>query len=425
MGTEGREPALNRTEAEENAMIAAPATPPGRAALAVVRTSGRGCCALVERLMRLEEGALAGGRMRRVGTLYGCGGPVDEVVALYWREGASYTGEEMVELCCHGSPSRVDGVMEALLAGGCRIAQRGEFTRRALLSGRMTPLEVAELAAIAGEQGTAAAMPMEDRAEEALELVGEALSAVEAEIEFEEEHSAGANAEGWICRLEESLMELAKRAAVAEGTTRVFIMGPPNSGKSSLLNRLAGREAAVVDGRPGTTRDGASVETDLGGVPVVLRDTAGAAGDGLDGQAYAIASRSLRPGDVLVWMEASAGPKVPEGLAERCARCIVVSSMADMYEGGARRLSLISGEGLRALREEIGAHISARTLAGSLTSMEESIRSARGALEIGYTAMAADDLREVEESLQALVDGRGATLSAAVERALERLCIGK
>jgi tRNA modification GTPase len=352
---------------------------------------------------------------------------VDTIVAIYWAEGASYTGEEMVELCCHGSPARVEGVMEALLAAGCRMAERGEFTRRALLSGRMNVMEAAELAAIAGEGETALpAAPMEEQAAEARRMAGDALAALEGEIEFEEEHmTEAAGSSKRIAELEDALRALRERAAAAEGGRRVVVMGPPNSGKSSLVNRLAGREAVLVDGAAGTTRDGASVDATVGGARVLLQDTAGAAEAGLDGRAYGLAADSLRDGDMLIWMETGPSPGLPRRLSGRCSRVLRISSRADLYSGGERRLSLVTGEGLERLRSEVASWASAGSIAAGLRDVEESVRSCRRALEMGCAAMAAEELRDAEESLAAMVDGRGSNMAAAVERIMERLCIGK
>lgn len=407
-------------------IIAAPATPRGRSALAMIRLTGRGCGRLVERLMRLPEGALSRGRMRRVGHVHGPAGRVDRVVAFLWREGASYTGEEMVEVCCHGVPHRIDAVMEVLLQGGARFAEAGEFTRRALLNGRMTPLEVMELAAMQGKGAPAAGGALAEEVREALEAASGALEVLEGEIEFGEEHpDAEADAGGALEVLAEKLERVASTVARAEGDRRIVVMGPPNSGKSTFVNRLAGREVALVHGAPGTTRDGASAVVEMRGSSVLVTDSAGAGDSGMDARAYRMAAESVDTGTLVVWMQSGPEPQAPEELRRRAASVMEVSSRADLYRGGKRRLSLVSGEGWESTVEDLAEWTSAGSLAAELAGLAERAREAVALVAAGEYGMAAEELGEAERGLAALLDGQGRRLGAAVERALRSLCVGK
>jgi len=407
-------------------IIAAPATPRGRSALAMIRLSGRGCGRLVERLMRLPEGALSRGRMRRVGPLCGPSGRVDRVVAFLWREGASYTGEEMVEVCCHGVPDRIDAVMEVLLQGGARLAEAGEFTRRALLGGSMTPLEVMDLAAMQGKGAPAAGGALAEGVREALEGVSGVLEALEGEIEFGEEHpDAEADAGGELERLAEKLERVAYAARRGEGERRVVVMGPPNSGKSTFVNRLVGRKVALVHGAPGTTRDGASAVVEMRGSSVQVKDSAGAGDSGMDARAYRMAAESVDDETLVVWMESGPEPQAPEELRGRAGSVLEVSSRADLYPGGKRRLSLVSGEGWESTVEDLAEWASAGSLAAELAGLADRAREAVALVAGGEYGMAAAELEEVERGLAALLDGQGRRLGAAVERALQRLCVGK
>lgn len=407
-------------------IIAAPATPRGRSALAMVRLSGRGCGRLVERLMRLPEGALSRGRMRRVGHLYGPAGRVDRVVAFLWREGASYTGEEMVEVCCHGVPERVDAVMKALLEEGARYAEAGEFTRRALLSGSMTPLEAMELAAMQGKGVPVAGGALAEEVRGALEAASGALEALEGEIEFGEEHpDAEADAEGALGVLADRLERAASTVGRAEGERRIMVMGPPNSGKSTFVNRLAGRDVALVHSAPGTTRDGARALLEMGGSSVLVMDSAGAGDGPMDGRAYRMAAESVDGETMVVWMESRRGPKAPEELRRRAASVMEVSSRADLYRGGVRRLSLVTGEGWRSTVEELSEWASAGSLAAELAGLADRARDAMEKVAGGEYGIAAAELEETERGLAALLDGEGRRVEAAVERALQRLCVGK
>jgi len=407
-------------------IIAAPATPRGRSALAMVRLSGRECGRMVEGLMHIAEGALSRGRMRCVGELYGPAGRVDEVVALFWREGASYTGEEMVEICCHGVPDRVNGVMDAVLAAGARPAEAGEFTRRALLSGRMTPLDVMEMAAMQGERGIPGGTALGKEIREALEAASRALEAVEGEIEFGEEHpDAGADAEGALRRLVEALERASSTVNRAEGERPVIVMGPQNSGKSTLVNRLAGREVALVHGAPGTTRDGASALVEMEGTSVRIRDSAGAGEGTMDARAYNMAAEAVNAETLVIWMESGPEPVAPDGLWSDAAYVMEISSRADLYSGGERRLSLVTGEGWERTLRELAQWASAGRLSAETAALAGRAREALELVDAGEYAMAAEETAETERGLAALLDGEGRQVKAAVERALQRLCVGK
>jgi tRNA modification GTPase len=381
---------------------------------------------MVEGLMRLRPGALAGGRMRRVGELYGPEGRVDRVVAFGWREGASYTGEEMVEISCHGTPDIVDGVMAALLDAGARPAEPGEFTRRALLSGRMTALEVMELAALTGADAVSVRAPLREDVRGALAAAGRAAEELEAEIEFGEEHpGVGDGARSAVAELLELLERIRASMGAAEGAGRLMVMGPPNSGKSTFVNRLAGEEVALVRESPGTTRDGASVLVDIRGVPVRVWDSAGAGDGGIDAEAYRRAVESVDESTFVVWMETGPRPRAPRGVRDAAGGLLELSSRADLYRGGDRRLSVMTGEGWRETMEELAAWASESGMAGRIAAMAAGCGRALGLLEQGDYAPSAEELREVERDLAALMDGRGRTVGEAVERALERLCVGK
>lgn len=407
-------------------MIAAPATPRGLSALAVVRISGEGSGALVEALMGLDRGELARGRLRRVGELNGPKGRVDSVVAIYWRQGSSYTGEEMVEIICHGSPARVDGVMEALVDGGARPAQAGEFTRRALLSGRMSPLEVMDLAATLEEGDRRRAPEVAGGAAKAWRAVEGLQELLEGAIEFEDQHGLaeadpGARA-AEIAGMMGSLVEAAERAQSAR---RVAVMGPPNSGKSSLVNELAGYQVALVDEEAGTTRDGASAEVELDGVRLRVVDTAGETSEGLDGMAYRLAAESIGGNSAVIWMESVAEPNPPESIAHRAGTVVAVSSRADLYAGGENRISIVTGEGVEGLKRRLIAWASRGSVVALLRHMESIARNVHEIIVAGDLAAAAEETEELRRRMRSLIDGRGAEVELAVERALGRLCVGK
>ncbi|MDO8900724.1 MAG: tRNA uridine-5-carboxymethylaminomethyl(34) synthesis GTPase MnmE [Phenylobacterium sp.] len=266
--------------------IYAPATAPGRAAVAVVRLSGPQAGDALKKLGgRLPAPRRAALRRLRDGT----GALLDEALALWFPGPASYTGEDSVELHLHGGPAVVAGVLGALSALGLRLAEPGEFTRRAFENGRLD---------LAQAEGVADLIEAETDAQrrQALDQVGgrlsgaqtrwresmiEALAVFEAAVDFPDEEIPADVARRAAPVLTPLVAEL--RAAAAETERgekvrsgyRIALMGAPNAGKSTLLNALARREAAIVTATAGTTRDIIEVPLILAGYKVILADTAG------------------------------------------------------------------------------------------------------------------------------------------------------
>ncbi len=269
-----------------NDTIFALATAPGRAAIAVLRCSGPGS--------RIAAEILAGGapppRVAAVRTLRDTAGEaLDRAVVLWFPGPRSYSGEDCLELHLHGGPAVVDGVCQRLLALGLRPAEPGEFTRRAFANGKLDLTQAEALADLVEAQTRVQARQALAQAGGALarrcqawrEQLIASLALLESQIDFAEEAAATAPTD----RLPKAISELADALAsaaseeaagrrVREGY-RVAIIGAPNAGKSSLLNRLLGRPAAIVAEVPGTTRDVLEHPLDLRGYRLVIADTAG------------------------------------------------------------------------------------------------------------------------------------------------------
>ncbi len=277
--------------------IFALATAPGRAAVAVVRLSGLGTRAALEALgMRIPPPREA--RLRR---LRDHGGEVLDDALVIWTPGpGSYTGEDAAELHLHGGMAVVDAVSGALLAAGARLAEPGEFTRRAFENGK---LDLAQAEAVAdlveaeteGQKRQALAQlegALGRRYEAWREGLLEALANLEAAIDFPDEElpaNVAARARPPLETLEAELaqaLEGADRGERVREGYRIAIVGAPNAGKSSLLNRLIEREAAIVTATPGTTRDVIEAPLAIGGFKVLLADTAGLreTGDEIEGE---------------------------------------------------------------------------------------------------------------------------------------------
>lgn len=395
-------------------VIAAVATPAGLSALAVVRLSGQGSAALVEVLAGIPDGRLQGMR-RALVSIPGAG----EVVALGWPAGKSYTGEEMVELMCHGIPEQVTALMLALLNAGARSALPGEFTGRAWRNGVMSDSQVMALAA-AVETGRIVT-PLEDVLHDLQINVSSALEAVEGCIEFQEE--AFANSKDLEAAIEKALLSAGRLMECTHSlqrAARVFLMGNVNAGKSTLFNALCGERVALVDPSPGTTRDGARSEISVGGRRLLLIDTPGFGGDGIDRDALDTVLLGISREDTLVWLSPD-GEDIPAILKSASGRIITVLSKSDMHELPGLRVSSVTGEGTDTLRRMLAEMTS--------TSGEHRVMEIHSLVKEAVEAVchdpgiAADLLREAE-SIASEMTGIRQDLNA-VERALGVLCVGK
>lgn len=267
--------------------IFAKASGAGQAALSVLRLSGRDCGAVLDRL--------AGSRppprraMLRPLRAPADGEVLDQALVIWFPGPRSYTGEDVAELHLHGGAAVVAGVTEALLALKCRPAEAGEFTRRAFLHGRMDLTQAEAIADLIAAETAAQRRQALRQADGALaRLYGDwtaraarILAHQEAAIEFEMDElpsDLGARAAGEAGVLAEEIgrhLDDAGRGEKLRDGLAIAILGAPNAGKSSLLNALVGRDAAIVSPEPGTTRDIVECRFDLGGVPALLADTAG------------------------------------------------------------------------------------------------------------------------------------------------------
>jgi tRNA modification GTPase len=267
-------------------IIAAIATAPGRGGIGVVRISGPSLAAFVA---ALPGRALAPRRATRAVFRDGAGQAIDEGLALYFPAPHSYTGEDVLELQGHGSPVALRQLLARCVELGARLARPGEFTERAYLNGRIDLARaegVADLIEASNVTAARAALQsLQGKFSELIQLLTENIVAlrmlVEASLDFPEEEveflSAGRAAEQLQAlreRLAQVLAATRQGSLLREGL-RAVLVGEPNVGKSSLLNRLAGDEVAIVTDLPGTTRDTLRETIDIDGLTVHIIDTAG------------------------------------------------------------------------------------------------------------------------------------------------------
>ena len=353
----------------------------GMAGIAIIRVSGPKALEAAEKMTGKRPAARLASR--RVFHHPVSGEVLDDGMVIVFPEPRSFTGEDVVEFHCHGGLAVERALIEALASiDGLRAAEPGEFSRRAFRNGRM------DLMAAEGLGDLVRARSESQRRQALHHALGYAsgeteswrgqliglLGRVEAAVDFVDEAHVAEEAlrgvRGGIASLvgtmEAALVDAERGEAIRDGV-KVVIAGPPNAGKSSLLNALARREAAIVSDIPGTTRDVIEVMLDIGGVPVILSDTAGlrdAGDDPLESVGMARARQEIRRGDLVVWVTA------PDAWAPPVdSEAIWIGNKADLGEG-----------------KPEGAHyaLSAKTGAGMadfLAVLEDRIRNLAGSTE--------------------------------------------
>ena len=340
-------------------------------AVAVLRLSGPGTCEAVKRL----AGSLPPPRRASLRRLRAPDGEIlDHALVLWFPGPASYTGEDAAELHLHGGRSVIAGVMEALTAVGLRQAEPGEFTRRAFLHGKMDLTAAEGIADLVAAETAAQRRQALHQADGGLaklyggwaERLARLLAHQEAAIEFAEDGlptdldaKARAGAGELRAEIEAHLADARRGELLREGL--VFaIIGAPNAGKSSLLNALVGREAAIVSARAGTTRDIVEARLDLAGVPVTLSDTAGLreAGDEIEAEGIKRAERRAQEAQLVITVFAADEPPDSETLRWVGPEALVLVNKCDLAPAPAviadvpaMAVSAREGIGLTTLRD--------------------------------------------------------------------------
>ena len=459
--------------------VAAVSTPRGKGGVALLRVSGPDAVAVAERVFEAKNGkplAEIPARMATLGTILiregdGTRVPVDEALATVFRAPASFTGEDTVELCCHGGVLLAETVLTALFAAGARPAGPGEFTRRAFLNGKLG-LSSAEalgdlLEAQSRDQLLLAHSGMTGKTGRAGDGVyrdlRRVLASVYAVIDYPDEDLADLSREEMIAELEDCAARLRRLAdtyrtgpAVAEGV-RTVICGRPNVGKSSLYNRILGREAAIVTDVEGTTRDLLTDAASLGRVTLRLTDTAGLreTEDRVEKIGVERARGALEDAELILAVFDGSTPPTAEdealiarlrqvpgtvvgvigksdlGVAEETARfcrealehCVILSALTG--EGVDRLTGTVEAlftDGTLDLRQD-AILTNARQNAAVLRALENTERAA-GALRDGYPV----DLccSDAEAAMAALgeLDGREVS-EELVSEIFSRFCVGK
>jgi tRNA modification GTPase len=438
------------------------ATPPVAGALGIVRLSGPDALAVAGALLRAPTSLQRhpSHTVRRVALFAGSeGSRLDDALCVVMRAPRSYTGEDVVEFSCHGSVPILRAVVEHLIRAGARLAEPGEFTRRAFVNGRMDLARAEAVALLIGARTERAAQlaaralagGLSTKVQVLREKLIDIIAGLEVSLDFPDDdvgvdiktardHTAA------LAREAGDVADSARRGRLVHEGLTVALVGRPNAGKSSLLNALLGNDRAIVAATPGTTRDVIEGSLVIDGVAVRVLDTAGLAapGDPIEAEGMNRARRAITESDFVILVIDGSLPGRDDGdltLELAGKRALVVSSKSDIAAApvadDAIPVSIITGEGMETLvarlRHEIdravGDEREGEMLAASLRqvtvldSITEALRAAEAALVAMPLELALVDLREALRQASTLL---GLDVGEAVlDRIFATFCVGK
>ncbi len=442
--------------------IAAIATPPGRGGVGIVRVSGPLASPIAEAVL----GRIPPARRADYLPFRGRDGEVlDEGIALFFPNPHSFTGEDVLELQAHGGPVVLDMLLETVVAHGARLARPGEFSQRAFLNGKLDLAQaeaVADLIESGSREAARSALrslqgEFSRRIQALVERLIELRMYVESAIDFPDEEIdflAEGQVSAHLCSIRDAVrdVQIAARQGrlLREGMT-VVLAGRPNAGKSSLLNALAGQEAAIVTEIPGTTRDILREQIDIDGMPLHVIDTAGLrdSADRVEQEGIRRAWDAIEKADrVLLVVDDAEGigaeenailSQLPDGLPVTVVCNKVDLSGRQVGEGRDKlgselRLCAKSGEGVDLLRSHLkrimgyeqspeGAFMARRRHLQALAGATEHLATATARLEEGAGELVAEELRVAQQGLSEITGEF--TSDDLLGRIFESFCIGK
>jgi tRNA modification GTPase len=452
--------------------IVAIATPAGRGGIGVVRVSGPQAQpvaqALITHAAPLQPRYATFTRVRLTPTAANAESPspsavasvagrvIDHVVATLFPGPASYTGEDVVELSAHGSPVVLHAMVSAAIEAGARLAEPGEFTLRAFLNGRIDLMQAEAvndlIEAVTPLQARAAFDQLDGTLTRAIAdldaTLFDLIARLEASVDFPDEGyhfvDPGALASAIDLLLEQTsaLLRDARRGRLIREGLQIAIVGPPNAGKSSLFNALAGASRAIVADLPGTTRDLVTEVVDVDGLRVTVVDTAGLrqSDDPVEVEGVARAQAAMTTADLVLYVEDRSQSRTNKELRDK--RVLCVANKADLpaawIDDAAVTVSATTGSGLKELRRRILIALDAEPLREfpAMTNVRHialvdrahaALGRARAAV-VGSGGSASEEfvLADLSEARTAFEEISGRRASGdLLEHIFARFCIGK
>jgi len=431
--------------------IVAPATPVGRSALAIVRIDGPLAAAILSTL----AGVVPEPRVSTLVRLAQNSQHIDQCIAVRYQGPHSFTGNDLVELTLHGSAVLVEEVIRCAIDLGARLAEPGEFTERAVLNGKMDLVQAESIADLINARTPLQAKLSLANLEGALsrkaaairESLLQVISRLEAALDFSEEGyefisrgDARAAVESAIADAD-ALLETYRRGRATRTGLNAVILGRPNAGKSTLLNRLVGSDRAIVTPIPGTTRDIVRETIEIGGLPVTLADTAGlrASDDAVESIGVERARRAAESGDLILYLIDSAAGMTDEDRKEleRWPDAWIVYTKIDLAPapGGVMGISVATERGVDELLARLDAQVRERYAApeGSLVNERqrqavaecgEALRAARASIDAGHDEqIVVVDLYRAATAMGLLTGA--ITRDEIFDEIFSKFCIGK
>jgi len=431
--------------------IVAPATPVGRSALAIVRIDGP----LSGSILRDLSGATPEPRYVTLVDLSHDSQHIDQCIAVRYEAPHSFTGNDLVELTLHGSAVIVDEVIRAAVTLGARIAEPGEFTERAVLNGKLDLVQAESIADLINARTALQASlslanlegSLSRRATAIRESLLHVISRLEAALDFSEagyEFISGGDARAIVERAvaeSSALLETYRRGRATRSGLNAVILGRPNAGKSTLLNRLVGSDRAIVTPIPGTTRDIVRETIEIGGLPVTIADTAGLreSGDLVESIGIDRARRAAESSDVVLYLVDASVGLTEEDRSElaRWRDAWVIYTKTDLTPApeGTIGISVIAERGIDELLSRLDQLVRERFAApeGSLVNERQyqavvecvdALRAALGSMETGHDEqIILVDLYRASTALGLLTGA--ITHEEIFDEIFSKFCIGK
>ena len=427
-------------------LIAAIATPRGRGGVAIIRISGEGALALAQKVF-LRKGELVPNTMY-AGEIDG-GSFRDYGMCVYFRAPKSFTGEDVVEFHCHGGEEIARGILERLFALGARLAERGEFTKRAFLNGKLSLSAAEGMADMINAQSEAEIRAgytlygekLTRDGKELSALLTECLAGIDADLDYPEEDLEAATGEMALEKLEtvssriRALLQQFRVGKKLKQGISVVLCGAPNAGKSTLFNTLLGYDRAIVSDVAGTTRDIVEGDIEIGGVRFRISDTAGLheSENQIERDGISRAEKAIKSADVVLWLKEET--PLPFGIPKGSA-LITVGAKSDLGKksGCDVNVSAETGEGIDELRaliyergygkENDGVYLMEERHYRALECAEECVKKAISCIREGLPAeLYAEDVAAALKAL-GLLSGENVS-DEVINEIFEKFCVGK